>query len=136
MKFGILELLSYVPELDGSPSDVLHRLVEDAALCEHLGFDAFWLTEHHFENFGGLLSSPALVMSAISQRTSRIRLGIGVSLLPLHHPLTMAEEWATVDLLSRGRLDLGIGMGFSHWEFSNFGVVLVGALDRLDETVE
>ena len=135
MNFGVLNLLSYVPELDGSPADVLHGLVEDAGLCEELGYDAFWLTEHHFENFGGLLSAPALIMSAISQRTARMRLGIGVSLLPLHHPLTMAEEWATVDVLSNGRLELGIGMGFSPWEYGNFGVELDGALERLDETL-
>jgi natural product biosynthesis luciferase-like monooxygenase protein len=136
MQFGILSLLSYVPELDGAPVEVLQRLLDDATYAEALGYDSFWLTEHHFENFGGLLSAPAIVLGSIAQRTARIRLGIAVSLLPLHHPLALAEQWATVDVLSGGRLDLGIGKGFSRWEYTNFGVRFEEASERFDEALD
>jgi natural product biosynthesis luciferase-like monooxygenase protein len=136
LRFGILTLVSYVPELDGAAADVIEHVVADGALAEQLGFDSYWLTEHHFEHFGGLLSAPQLVMAAIAQRTARIRLGIGVSLLPLHHPLTLAEEWATADVLSHGRLELGIGMGFFPWEYRNFGVELAESHELLEEALD
>jgi alkanesulfonate monooxygenase SsuD/methylene tetrahydromethanopterin reductase-like flavin-dependent oxidoreductase (luciferase family) len=136
VQFGILSLLSYVPELDGTPDEVLRRLLDDATYADALGYDSFWLTEHHFEPFGGLLSAPAVVLGSVAQRTSRIRLGIAVSLLPLHHPLALAEQWATVDVLSGGRLDLGIGKGFSRWEYTNFGVRFEEASERFDEALD
>ncbi|HLH21816.1 MAG TPA: LLM class flavin-dependent oxidoreductase [Chloroflexota bacterium] len=136
MRFGILSLLSYVPELDGSPAEVLGRVLDDAAYAEQLGFDSYWLTEHHFENFGGLLSAPTVVLGSLAQRTQRLRLGIAVSLLPLHHPLRLAEEWATVDVLSGGRLELGIGKGFSAWEYTHFGVRFEDASERFDEALD
>jgi alkanesulfonate monooxygenase SsuD/methylene tetrahydromethanopterin reductase-like flavin-dependent oxidoreductase (luciferase family) len=136
MRFGILSLLSYVPELDGAPAVVLGRVLYDAACAEQLGYDSYWLTEHHFEHFGGLLSAPAVVLGSLAQRTQRLRLGIAVSLLPLHHPLRLAEEWATVDVLSGGRLELGIGKGFSAWEYTHFGVRFADAAERFNEALD
>jgi natural product biosynthesis luciferase-like monooxygenase protein len=131
-----MSLVAYIPELDGTPAEVLHRLIRDAVHAEELGYDSFWLTEHHFENFGGLLAAPSVLLAGIAQRTARVRLGIAVSLLSLHHPLSLAEEWATVDVLSNGRLDLGIGTGFSSWEYVNFGLAMDEARDRLYEALE
>lgn len=136
MQLGIFNLLSYVPELDGAGADVLRRLLDDATYAEDLGFDSFWLTEHHFENFGALLSQPAIVLGALAQRTTRMRLGIAVALLPLHHPLSLAEQWATVDVLTDGRLDLGIGKGFFSWEYANFGLQFADAGARYDEHLD
>jgi alkanesulfonate monooxygenase SsuD/methylene tetrahydromethanopterin reductase-like flavin-dependent oxidoreductase (luciferase family) len=86
-----------------------------ADLAETLGFDGVWLAERHFSAPGGVAliasvgSAPLLLATAIATRTSRIRLGTAVLLLPLGHPVRLAEEVATLDHLSRGRLDLGIG---------------------------
>src|SRR5262245_15017727 len=74
-----------------------------------MGFDSVWFTEHHFRPVWSHNSAPDLTLAAISQRTSRIRLGIGVVLAPIHHPLHVAARMATLDILSRGRVDVGIG---------------------------
>jgi natural product biosynthesis luciferase-like monooxygenase protein len=136
MQVGVFQLPTYVPERDGSHQTVLNRIVEDAVLAEALGFDSFWATEHHFEYFGGMLSAPQLVLAAVAARTQRIRLGISIALLPLHNPLQVAEEWATLDLLSGGRVEFGFGRGFSQWEFHNFGVDMDASRSMTFEALE
>jgi len=136
MRVGVFQLPTYVPELDGSHADVLRRLVDDAVLAETLGFDSVWATEHHFEYFGGLLSAPQVLLASIAARTTRIRLGISIALLPLHNPLQVAEEWATLDVLSGGRTEFGFGRGFSQWEFHNFGVPIERSREITTEALD
>ncbi|MDH3443089.1 MAG: LLM class flavin-dependent oxidoreductase, partial [Deltaproteobacteria bacterium] len=102
--------------------DRLHAMVEQAAYVEELGFDSVWLAEHHFHSFGGIVSGPPVLGAAIAQRTTKIRIGTAVSLLPYHNPLRIAEDYATLDCLSRGRLEFGIGHGFVKWESLTFGI--------------
>lgn len=104
------------------PEEHLRSLLDDAVLADQLGFDTLWVTEHHFQPFGGLLSAPPVFLAAVSQRTRQIRLGVSVAVLPLHDPLRLAEEWATLDILSGGRVEFGIGRGFSRWEYRNLGI--------------
>lgn len=103
---------------------------------ETLGFDVAWLAEIHFGGAFSLLSAPLMVVPAIAARTQRIRIGTAVSLLPLHHPLSFAEQAATADLLSGGRLECGVGRGSIPTQFHGFGVPVAENRARFDEALE
>jgi probable F420-dependent oxidoreductase len=106
-----------------------------AIAADELGFDSVWLTEHHFSRHGIVADSLA-VLAYLAARTERVRLGTAVSVLPLHNPLRLAETAATVDLLSGGRLDLGIGRGYQVGEFTGFGIDMAEKANRFDEALE
>lgn len=103
--------------------------------AENLGYDSVWLTEHHFSEDG---YSPAMMplAGAVANATSRVRIGTNLLLLPLHNALRLAEDVATIDILSNGRFDLGVGMGFSPREFDGFGIPLNERLSRLREGID
>jgi probable F420-dependent oxidoreductase len=118
------------------PWGQLYReLLDQASYAEELGFDSVWLSEHHFTDEGYLPSMPA-VLGALSERTSRVRLGTAVLLAPLHHPLKLAEDLAVVDQLSGGRLDVGLAPGYRPKEFSVLDVPKRERGARTDETIE
>ena len=120
MKFGYYILNTYVPELDGGSSEVYSHWLEQFDAAESLGFDTLWVTEHHFRNFGGMMPSPSVILAAAAQRTKRMRLGAAVSIIPMHNPLRIAEEFAMVDQLSSGRLNFGAGRGMHPTEYTVF----------------
>ena len=107
--------------------------IRECERAEAAGFDSVWLGEHHNNTL--LYPTPLLGLAAIASRTRRLRLGTGVLLLPLHHPLAVAEEAAMVDVISGGRLILGIGAGYAPEEFAAFGVSIKERGSRLDEAV-
>jgi alkanesulfonate monooxygenase SsuD/methylene tetrahydromethanopterin reductase-like flavin-dependent oxidoreductase (luciferase family) len=88
--------------------------------AEALGFDSIWLSEHHFRN-DAPSTSPLLLAAALAGRTKRVRIGTNILILPLHHPVRLAEEAATLAILSGGRFDLGIGAGYMPEDFDVFG---------------
>jgi len=103
------------------------------AEADRLGADCIWLTEHHgFED--GYLPQPLVLAAAVAARTSRARIGTAVVLGPLRHPVHLAEEAAMVDLLSGGRLDLGLGAGYVPGEFELFGIDMTSRFASLDAT--
>ena len=101
-----------------------------------LGFDYVWMTEHHFDEYGGTVPDPATFLAAAASRTNRIRLGIAVVVLPLRNPLQVAESYATVDIVSHGRLEFGIGRGSTPAEFESFGVSQEESALLLRESME
>ncbi len=136
MKFGYYILNTYVPELDGGSRDIYARWLEQIDAAESLGFDSLWVTEHHFRHFGGQMPSPSVILAAASQRTKKMRLGAAVSIVPMHNPLRIAEEFAMVDQLSGGRLNFGAGRGMHPTEYAVFGYDWNDAQKRLPEALD
>jgi natural product biosynthesis luciferase-like monooxygenase protein len=136
VKFGYYILNTYVPELDGESPELYSHWLEQIDAAEDLGFDSLWVTEHHFRHFGGMMPSPQLLLAAAAQRTKRLRLGAAVSILPMHNPLRIAEEFAMVDLLSNGRLNFGAGRGMHPLEYTVFGYDWNNAQARLPEALD
>src|SRR5438128_11857909 len=92
-----------------SESQRIYEALEQIPYAEQVGFESAWFSEHHFRPVWSHNSAPDLTLAAVSQRTSKIRLGVGVVLAPIHHPLHVAQRMATLDILSHGRADVGLG---------------------------
>ncbi|MGZ6213252.1 MAG: LLM class flavin-dependent oxidoreductase, partial [Candidatus Binataceae bacterium] len=135
MDFGILLPFRNPPQWHRPITEVYDEHLQEAVLAEELGYDHVWTTEHHFYDDAW---SPSLlpILSAIAQRTSRIRLGTFIIILPFHHPVRVAEDAATVDILSKGRLDLGVGQGYVVSEFDSFRIPRSQRGGRVEEGVE
>jgi alkanesulfonate monooxygenase SsuD/methylene tetrahydromethanopterin reductase-like flavin-dependent oxidoreductase (luciferase family) len=134
MDFGVMNLFS-VPKVDGSDDKIIHEHLEEVQLADELGFDTVWLAEHHFSHYG-VAGSPLLVGAAIAERTSRIKIGTAVLVLPFYNPLRLAEEIATLDVISKGRLVIGSGRGYQPLEFAGFGMDAAEARERYNEVYE
>jgi len=104
-----------------SANQFVADIVAEALYAEQLGMNSAWIGEHHFNSLG-VLSCPDLVLSYIAARSTRIRLAPAVTVLPLHHPIRVAEQWATLDLLSNGRVDFAVGRGYDRREYAPFHV--------------
>lgn len=120
----------------GEPAAVSARRLADYidtnVEAEALGYYATFLTEHHFTGVGQI-SAPLQVLTAIAMRTTKLRLGTAVMVLAWHNPAMLAEQAATLDLISNGRLELGIGKGYRASEFSGFAMPMEEAEGRFDE---
>ena len=97
--------------------DKYQLLIESAKFADQHGFKAIWVPERHFNKFGGLFPNPAVVTAALAVLTSHVRLRAGSVVLPLHHPARVVEEWAVVDNLSRGRVEISFAPGFHRNDF-------------------
>jgi alkanesulfonate monooxygenase SsuD/methylene tetrahydromethanopterin reductase-like flavin-dependent oxidoreductase (luciferase family) len=133
MNFGTF-LLMQSPSARSS-EEIYARAIDIAQAAESLGFGNVWLAEHHFSTYG-YVSRPAQLASFLAAKTSRIRVGTAVIVVPLHHPLVVAEEIATLDLVSGGRLDVGLGRGYQHYEFERFGLELESGRARWEESID
>ncbi len=124
-------------QVDGqSDGDAFAQGIDQAVQAEEWGLDAIWLAEIHQQAARSVMSVPLTVLSAVAARTSRLRLGTGVQVLPLAHPLRLAEETATVDQISRGRLMLGVGRSGNPRSYAAYGVPYSESRDRFYETLE
>ncbi len=108
--------------------------LEECDLAERLGFDSVYICEHHGLP-DGFYPAPLLIATAIAARTRRVRLWIGILILPLYHPLHVAEQAAVLDGLSDGRLELGVGVGYREEEFDAFGVPFKERGARTEEAI-
>jgi alkanesulfonate monooxygenase SsuD/methylene tetrahydromethanopterin reductase-like flavin-dependent oxidoreductase (luciferase family) len=121
---------------DGTTGRDRYAEVLDLAECaEAGGLSALWIAEHHFQP-GGLCPSPPVLLAACAARTRRIRLGVLVGVLPFHRPIELAEEYAMVDQLTHGRLNLGLGSGYIPLEFEGFGIDPASKRERFDRNYE
>ncbi len=134
MKFG----LHYQLPCYGTQSAVqrYRDTIEQAVAGEALGFESVWPVEQHFNPNLSIMPAPLLPLAAIAERTRRIRLGIAIVLLPLAHPLRVAEELATLDVMSNGRVEFGAGRGAIQSHFRGFEVAQAESRDRLFEGLE
>jgi len=118
-----------------SSQEIYARGLEQAQAAESLGYRNVWLAEHHFSTYG-YLSRPLQLATYIAAKTTRLRVGTAVVVVPLHHPLVIAEEIATLDILSGGRLDIGLGRGYQRYEFERFGLQLDAGGQRWEESID
>lgn len=127
-----LSAFSVVDDYPGAPGHDRYAEVLDLAdAAERSGLSTVWIAEHHF-HAGGICPAPSVLLAAIAARTHRIRVGVLVSVLPFHNPLEVAEQYAMVDQLSHGRLNLGVGSGYIPLEFEGFGVDPASKRERFD----
>ena len=133
MKFGVFYQVPCGPEQ--SVAQRYQDTLEQIELADELGFDRAWIAELHFRGTFSVMPSPLMLAAVAAQRTKRIRLGIAVNLLPLHHPVNLAEDAATCDVLSGGRLEFGIGRG-TRLAHHGFGVPQEDSRPRFMEALD
>jgi alkanesulfonate monooxygenase SsuD/methylene tetrahydromethanopterin reductase-like flavin-dependent oxidoreductase (luciferase family) len=134
MEFGMSHEFQCPP--GASAAEAFQQSFEQVDAAERWGLDAMWLAELHFAPERSVLASPLILASAIAQRTRRMKIGTAVQVLPLCHPLRLAEEVATIDQISQGRLIFGVGRsGFAH-TYATYGVDYGESRERFAETLE
>src|SRR6266446_1805357 len=130
--FGSAQAKRGGPDVDSGAG--FREFVERNIEAEALGYVSTFLVEHHFTGFGQVSASLNL-LTWIGSRTTTLRLGTAVLVLPWHNPVLLAEQVATLDLLSGGRLDFGIGKGYRHNEFQGFCIPMEEAEERFQEAL-
>jgi alkanesulfonate monooxygenase SsuD/methylene tetrahydromethanopterin reductase-like flavin-dependent oxidoreductase (luciferase family) len=133
MEFGLFFLMQR--DEAWSEGAVYDSGVEQMLAAEALGYSSVWIAEHHFNDYG-LCPAPPVLAAFIAARTVTLRLGMGVSLLPLHHPVDLAEELAVLDVVSGGRLDVGIGRGGTLQDYQTFQSDRDDSRVRVEEGVD
>jgi alkanesulfonate monooxygenase SsuD/methylene tetrahydromethanopterin reductase-like flavin-dependent oxidoreductase (luciferase family) len=132
-----LDIFYQLPCADSQdPSRRYRELIDEAVEADRLGFNTIWLAEVHFAPRFSLMPSPMLLLAAIAERTTRIRLGLAVNLVPLHHPIRLAEETAMLDVLSSGRVEFGAGRGAFPLNYRGFGVDLETSRELFAEGID
>ena len=136
MKFGYFTLSdNHYADNRRTANQFVADITAEALYADQLGMHSAWIGEHHFNSLG-VLSCPDLVLGYIAARTRHIRLAPAVTVLPLHHPIRVAEQWATLDLLSNGRVDFAAGRGYDQREYLPFGVSFEDNQSIFDEGLE
>ncbi len=133
MNFGLFYLMQR--DEQWSEQAVYDSDVRQMLAAEGLGYSSVWIAEHHFNDYG-LCPAPTVLASHVAARTSTIRVGMGVSLLPLHHPVDLAEQLAVLDVVSGGRLDVGIGRGGTLQDYQTFRSDRDDSRARVEEGIE
>jgi alkanesulfonate monooxygenase SsuD/methylene tetrahydromethanopterin reductase-like flavin-dependent oxidoreductase (luciferase family) len=134
IRFGLWYDFRNPPRWRQDPATLYRGILAQIRRAEALGWDDVWLSEHHFIE-DGYTPSMLPLACAIAATTERIRIGTSVLLLPLHDPLRVAEDAATVDVMSNGRLELGVAVGYRPGEFTGFGVPAAERAARMNEAL-
>jgi alkanesulfonate monooxygenase SsuD/methylene tetrahydromethanopterin reductase-like flavin-dependent oxidoreductase (luciferase family) len=136
MEFGYFTLSdNHYDNNPRTPNQFIDDITNEAIYADELGMHSAWIGEHHFNSLG-VLSCPDLVLSYIAARTRHIRLAPAVTVTPLHHPIRVAEQWATSDLLSGGRVDFAAGRGYDSREYAPFHVSFADNQSIFEEGME
>lgn len=136
MKFGYMLDFRQPPQLSQlAPAAFYTAMLEQAAYVDQAGLDSIWVTEHHFTE-DGYLSAVTPALAALAARTTRVTIGTYVLLAPFYHPLRLAEDAAVIDVISNGRLRLGVGLGYRQEEFDGFQIARKERLGRTLETID
>jgi probable F420-dependent oxidoreductase len=134
MQFGIYSSIANPPRGEHLERCV-DEVIAEAQLAEACGFDACFFGEHH-QDKDGFLPSPLIVATAVAAQTRRLKVGTSVILLPLHHPVRLAEDVITLDIVSKGRVILGVGIGYQPADFRAFAVPMEHRVALFEESVE
>ena len=134
MEFGVFYQLPCAA--DQIPAVRINDTIAQCKLADELGFDTAWLAELHFNPRFSVLSAPLMIASAVAQATTRIRIGNAINLMPLHQPVRLAEEVATLDVLSNGRAIFGVGRGSMPTHFAGYGIDQEEGRERFIEGLE
>jgi alkanesulfonate monooxygenase SsuD/methylene tetrahydromethanopterin reductase-like flavin-dependent oxidoreductase (luciferase family) len=132
MRYSIFSVQDHHPGKSRTVQELYQQVMRQGVLADELGYDAFFVAEHHFHEYGAV-PNPAIFLAALAQRTERIKLGPAISILTFHQPLTVAENYAMVDLLSSGRLIMGVGSGYLKHEFEGYRIDPEEKRGRFDE---
>src|SRR6266852_4568310 len=132
MEFGLFFLMQR--DEAWSEQAVYDSGLEQMLAAEALGYTSVWIAEHHFNDYG-LCPAPPVLAAFVAARTTSLRLGMGVSLLPLHHPVDLAEELAVLDVVSGGRLEVGIGRGGTLQDYQTFQSDRADSRERVEEGI-
>jgi alkanesulfonate monooxygenase SsuD/methylene tetrahydromethanopterin reductase-like flavin-dependent oxidoreductase (luciferase family) len=136
MEFGYFTLSdNHYPDNPRSANELVLQIREQAILADKLGMHSAWIGEHHFDSLG-VNSRPDLLLANIASQTKNIRLAPAVTVLPLHHPVHVAEMWSTLDLLSNGRVDFATGRGYDRKEYAPFGADFFASAEIFEEGIE
>lgn len=136
MEFGYFTLSdNHYPNNPRSANQFVLEIREQAILADQLGMHSAWIGEHHFDSLG-INSRPDLVLASIVPLTKHIRLAPAVSVIPMHHPIHVAETWATLDLISGGRVDFACGRGYDRREYIPFGADFFKSAEIFEEGID
>jgi alkanesulfonate monooxygenase SsuD/methylene tetrahydromethanopterin reductase-like flavin-dependent oxidoreductase (luciferase family) len=136
MEFGYFTLSdNHYPNTTRSANQFVLEIREQAILADQLGMHSCWIGEHHFDSLG-VNSRPDIVLASIIPLTKHVRLAPAVSVLPMHHPIHVAETWATLDLISSGRVDFACGRGYDRREYAPFGADFFKSAEIFEESID
>ena len=136
MEFGYFTLSdNHYPNNPRSANEFVLQIREQAILADRIGMHSAWIGEHHFDSLG-VNSRPDILLSNIASVTKNIRLAPAVTVLPLHHPVHVAEMWATLDVLSNGRVDFATGRGYDRKEYAPFGADFMASAEIFEEGID
>jgi alkanesulfonate monooxygenase SsuD/methylene tetrahydromethanopterin reductase-like flavin-dependent oxidoreductase (luciferase family) len=135
LRISLFSVNDHYPQRPRTVPELYAQVIHQCELAERLGYDTFFCAEHHFHEYG-VVPDPAVMLSALAQKTARIRLGTAISILTFHDPRRIAETYAMVDMMSGGRLVFGVGSGYLAHEFTGFGKEGKEKRDRFNENLD
>ncbi len=135
MRFSLFSVNDHYPQRPRTVPELYGQVIHQCEMAERLGFDTFFCAEHHFHEYG-VVPDPAVMLSALAQRTKRIRLGTAISILTFHDPRRIAETYSMIDMMSGGRLVFGVGSGYLPHEFVGYGKDPKDKRERFNENLD